>query len=1520
MAVASPDRPIQVLLVEDDTIDRLAFTRHVKQAALPYECHVASSMAEALVMLDLHCFNIAILDYQLGDGTALDLFEPVRAKNLPFIIATGTGDEETAALLMQQGAYDYLIKDPDRHYLKVLSSTVDKAIARKQAEDQIRMLTQVMQRMRDHIYIMDTETGLLLFINQSLSALCGVPIPAAINQPIQILEQPELTQHITQARKCADRECFNQDGNPEVELNLGRPDGSTFPASLSESFIQDGPRILQVGVLRDIAPLKQVEAQLRTSQESLEVQVVQRTQQLQESNDYLIEEVRERYKAEVALRESTALIQQQQVFLRSVIDSDPNLIFVKDWDGRFFLANQAMADLHSTTVEALVGKNDADLSISSEEADRYIQENRRVIETGQELFLPQEKAYREGVGEQWQQWQKRPIQLPGSEAIGVLGVGVNITARKQIEFALQESEQRFASLAQAAPVGIFRADTAGRCIYVNDRWCTIAGMTLTEALGEGWSTALHPDDRDLIAAEWYQSTQENRPFKLEYRFQRTDGTVTWVFGQSETERDSEGQIVGYLGTITDISDRKQAEIALAESEQNLSTLISNLPGYVYRVYNDNHYTPEFISHGVVDITGYRQDEYLVEHAIACCQEIHPEDAETVREIVQQAIDTYQPYECEYRIRTKTDEQKWVWERGRGIYGKDGSLICREGFVTDVSDRKRAELTLQKLVTGTATVTGKDFFTALVQHTAEALQVQYALVTELVNGKLHTLGFWAHGALQAPISYYPIQTPCEYALRDGEFHCDTLVQTFFPGDLDLVAMQADSYLGIALKDDQGNGIGNLCILDVKPLGEAQRAEAIDILQVFAARAAAELQRKAADDALRQLNQDLEARVAQRTAELQAQESQLRDFFDNATDLIQSVSPEGRFMFVNRAWKETLGYTDDDLSRITIADIVHADQLEHCMAMMQDVLQGNECKGVETIFVTKDGREIVVEGSVNCRFERGIAMSTRGIFRDITARKQAELLLQQSEQRFRALFEATPTAIQGYDRNRRVMFWNRASEQQYGYSRDEAIGKRFEELIIPPVMWDAVLPILDNWIAGVGAPLPNGELDLLRKDGHPVTVYSSHVLVANTRGEPEMFCIDVDLSDRKQAEAQLQHTNQELARATRLKDEFLANMSHELRTPLNAVLGMTEGLQDEIFGPINEPQRKALQTIERSGSHLLELINDILDVAKIESGQVELDCNPTAISLLCQSSLAFIKQQALKKRIQVETKLPQNLPDLMIDERRIRQVLINLLNNAVKFTGEGGHITLEVSPIRTDETQPGATTFLQIAVIDTGIGIAPENMSKLFQPFIQIDSALNRQYQGTGLGLALVKRIVELHGGQVKLTSQVGVGSRFTIELPVASTACTFKIDAPATRSPFLPSCPQMSPLILLAEDSEVNVITMSGYLKARGYRIMHAKNGLEAVELTQIHRPDLILMDIQMPKLDGLAATQQIRSDRALAHIPIVALTALAMTGDRERCLAAGASDYLPKPVKLKQLMSTIQRLLPSDNSHASMNA
>ncbi len=387
-----------------------------------------------------------------------------------------------------------------------------------------------------------------------------------------------------------------------------------------------------------------------------------------------------------------------------------------------------------------------------------------------------------------------------------------------------------------------------------------------------------------------------------------------------------------------------------------------------------------------------------------------------------------------------------------------------------------------------------------------------------------------------------------------------------------------------------------------------------------------------------------------------------------------------------------------------------------------------------------------------------------------------------------------------------------------------------------------------------------------------------------------------------------TNAKLARATQLKDEFLASMSHELRTPLNAVLGLSEALLDEVYGTLTERQKRSLTTIHNSGQHLLSLINDILDLAKIESGKEQLHLSCVELSNLCAASLDFIKEQANQKNIQLDSQIETEFGCVELDERRIKQVLINLLTNAVKFTPDWGTVSLKVWGDSQEER-------IILRVIDTGIGIKPEDMDKLFKSFVQIESSLSRRYEGTGLGLALVKNIIELHGGSISVTSELGKGSQFTVILPWKKMMqSNLKSNVSVSQPPL--SIKYSQALILLAEDNEANILMMSDYLVAQGYKLIFAHNGFEAISIAKEKQPALILMDIQMPEMDGLEATRQIRKEQEIANIPIIALTALTMPGDREKCFAVGVNEYMTKPVNLKKLVNNIEQQLitQQDNS------
>jgi signal transduction histidine kinase/ActR/RegA family two-component response regulator len=370
------------------------------------------------------------------------------------------------------------------------------------------------------------------------------------------------------------------------------------------------------------------------------------------------------------------------------------------------------------------------------------------------------------------------------------------------------------------------------------------------------------------------------------------------------------------------------------------------------------------------------------------------------------------------------------------------------------------------------------------------------------------------------------------------------------------------------------------------------------------------------------------------------------------------------------------------------------------------------------------------------------------------------------------------------------------------------------------------------------------------------------------------------------------------ASQAKTEFLASMSHELRTPLNVIVGMSELMAEQTLGPLTPRQAEGLQNVNESGRHLLELINDILDLSKIEAGQLQLDFQPMEIAGVCAASLRFVRETARRKDIRVGTDVPPDLAPVLADERRVKQILVNLLANAVKFTPAGGRVGLDA---RID----AAAGQVRFEVWDTGIGIDPAHFERIFQPFQQIDSSLSRQYSGTGLGLALVRRMAGLHGGSVEVRSEIGRGSRFIVLLPWRAEAGAPAAATPAADSAFPFSADPLH--LLIAEDNAANRQVYAAYFNSRPCRVTYATNGREALDLAFALHPDLVLMDVHMPVMDGLEATRLLRADPRTAALPIVVVTALAMPEDRLRCLDAGASAYLTKPINLRELSRTIAR-------------
>jgi PAS domain S-box-containing protein len=524
-------------------------------------------------------------------------------------------------------------------------------------------------------------------------------------------------------------------------------------------------------------------------------------------------------------------------------------------------------------------------------------------------------------------------------------------------------------------------------------------------------------------------------------------------------------------------------------------------------------------------------------------------------------------------------------------------------------------------------------------------------------------------------------------------------------------------------------------------------------------------------------------------LRESEMRFRSVFDTAAVGIALASaPDGQHLAVNQSLCQMLGYTEKELQILTFQEITHPDDLQIDLYNYQKLLS-NEVDGfhIEKRFLHKNGQFIWTLMSVSIvRDPQNHPMYDIALIQNInelkTAQQELSTLNQELEIRIQ---QRTSDLAESKTRTQEIL--NAIPDLLMRLKIDgtclDYILPRFpdKEIFIPinHHISEVLSPLaLANQIATSKLAIATGEVQIYEHNLQKYGEWVYEEVRISPCGEDEVLVLVRNISDRKRAEAALQlsnakllSTNQELERVTRLKDEFLATMSHELRTPLNAILGLSEGLLEQVFGELNQRQQSSLKTIQKSGQHLLELINDILDVAKIEAGMFTLDLTSVSVRYLCNSSLSFVKHQASQKNIQLNLIIHDDVPTaIVIDERRMRQLLINLLSNAVKFTQKNGKITLEAKFTNVDRScsekypEENLKSEIQFSVSDNGIGISLEDINRLFQPFIQIDSSLSRQYAGTGLGLNLVKKLAELHGGQVSVASKVGEGSCFTVSFP------------------------------------------------------------------------------------------------------------------------------------------------------------
>lgn len=1165
-----------------------------------------------------------------------------------------------------------------------------------------------------------------------------------------------------------------------------------------------------------------------------------------------------------------------------------------------------------------------------------------------------------------------------------------IRERQQVEASLKQSEATNRAILEGIPDLLIRMDSQGRChtflsggtVQTVVPHQNIPNSSIRDVLPEHLATQrLHYTALAL-------STQQLQVYE-----QQIEINGEWYEEEVRITPLNEAEV---LVIIRDITERKKAEAALRQSEAKNRALISALPDLIMRLSGEGKYL-DFFSTDTFPVLG---DRNLIGVGIHD-RGLPPELSQLRMSYIQQALETrkLQIYEQQIAMgrEIRTEEVRIV------VCADDEVLVV----VRDITDRKQAEDALRQL--------NQELESRINQRTIELRQSEERFrqifeqspigiaisdlegqLTRVNSSLVHIVDYTKSELLQRSIQ--------DILTATGQQQGVQRLQELLEQTLSVMTFEAQVVSG------QGETVWVNVTSALIFNAFGRPSSMIHLIEDVTSRKQMEFE-------LRELTLSLQ----------------------NAMEGIARLDEQGRYVSLNRAYAQPCGYEPEELIGAEWQITVYPEDIPAMEAAYQTMFEQGRVEA-ETRGIRKDGSLFHKQVTMVTALDQAGQFSGHYCFlKDISERTQLEAERQATELALKRQLAVIEAAIDGIAilEGDTYTYLNQAHLKMFGYQQpEELLGRNWKILYSPEELErfeQEIFPVLlqqHYW---------HGEAIATRKDG---SIFNEGLSLTLT-DSGALICVCRDITEQKQAEVkickaneQLLLANAELARATRLKDEFLANMSHELRTPLNAILGMSEGLQEGVFGEIHPAQERAVATIDRSGRHLLELINDILDLSKIESGKLELQLTPIPIKYLCENSLTFVRQLAIRKNLRLTSEIRTNLSDVCVDERRLRQVLINLLNNAIKFTPEGGSVQLIVSEeIRDDH----CSVLFQVR--DTGIGIAPENFSKLFNPFVQIDSSLNRQYAGTGLGLSLVKQLTQLHGGTVTLTSEVGKGSCFTVQIPYTSVSETpappvprpteqmirsvgktvlviedtpsvaeqttrylaevgldpvvhsvgkgaleaaiaaqpaliildillpdlpgWEVLAqlkshPQTQSipvvvasvidersqamalgashslvkpisrdqlyailqslqvPITPSsAPRSStpksaisnPLILLAEDNAANMATLSAYLKNRGFQVMLAQDGTEAIVLTEAHHPDLILMDVQMPKVDGLSAIRQIRANPAIAHIPIIALTALAMPHDRENCIDAGATEYLTKPVKLRLLVEVIQRLL-----------
>ncbi|HEY9763571.1 MAG TPA: PAS domain S-box protein [Trichocoleus sp.] len=1123
--------------------------------------------------------------------------------------------------------------------------------------------------------------------------------------------------------------------------------------------------------------------------------------------------------------------------------------------------------------------------------------------------------------------------------------------RQQAEAALRQREAEYRLLVETANCVILKWDTQGTVLYLNDYGQQFFGYEAKEIIGHNVVGKIVPEtettgrDLEILMTNVCQNPEA-------YMFNENenickDGRRVWIAWANKPIINEQGQLAGILSIGTDVTERRRLEEDLRQSQQFLHKILDNIPITVFLKDVQNDFAYALINQDCERILGFSReagighsDYELLPRALAD----HYREQDQAILAAHGKVETFEAMQL-----PKTGEQVYIRSTKLPLFDDHGNITHLLGIGEDFTERKQREDALRLIVEGTAAATGAEFFRTCVSYLAQVLQVRYAFIAEMQDAAhARTLAYWADGATAENFDYAIAGTPCAHMVP-GEIVCHPhQVKTLFPHSPRLQILEAESYLGTPLIDADGTMLGHLVVLDDQPMQKDPGREAI--LRIFAARAGVELRRMQAE------------------AELRESEERFRTLIANLPGAVYRCYNDdiGSMAFLSDAFSEITGY-----------DPVHF--IQNRKIRLSDICLGNTAEIRDAIkSAIADHQPYVLEypiahadGSVRWVYEKGQGIFDAdgrllwldGVIFDISDRKQADNLLDSQNQILEQIASGAPLhetlvlLIEAFQllsgcKAGSVLFLDAEGQHLHhavAPHLPEAFIQASDGIAIGPKAGSCgtaaylkapviVSDILSDplWEAGRNLASQYGlrscwSVPILGSQDQVLGTFALYYDRPHSPSDEDWQLLETAAHlagiaiERKRTEEELYRAKEAAEAANRAKSQFLANMSHELRTPMNAILGFTQLMARD--DTLSDRQRESLGVINHSGEHLLSLINDVLEMSKIEAGRVVLNPAPFDLYGLLQILREMFQIRAEAKHLALRFEIDSQVPQYIVgDEGKLRQVLINLIGNAIKFT-QNGSVTLRLEAVQSQMSPalqapssessispscllPSATLCFEVA--DTGPGIASDVLPILFQPFVQANGHVPGE-GGTGLGLAITRQFIQLMGGQIEVATKLGQGTTFQFEIGVTLAEPDTVQKPTKSRTVQRVALNQPSYRILVVDDRIENREPLQQLLQSVGFETRTVVNGVEAVAQWQAWQPHLIWMDMRMPEMDGYEATRRIRDlerqSGAAIRCPILAITASAFDDQRHEVFAAGCDDFIHKPFQVSVIFEKMAEYL-----------